>query len=524
MKYGVSFFFFLTFYTFSQSISDYTVVVIPVNADGLPGFQSATVAYYGDEVLIIGGRLDGLHRRQPNVSFDSAGHNNRLFVVNLTTRQSWSVALDGLNPVLRDQLKATNHCYTQVNDTMIIAGGYGISEAADDHITFRSALKFSVSNVIDQVKFGSVSDGLFNRVEDSLFAETGGQLEYLDGVYYLVGGHFFNGRYNPRNGPSFTQTYSSEVRMFTWNGALPKWIKTVHNEDLLHKRDYNLVQIQNEYFPLVAFSGVFQKNRDLPFQTATRIDKDGTPVQVPNFRQFYNHYECSELVIFDPKTGSNHVVFLGGIAQYYDSLGILVQDNNVPFIETISRVEINKDVSVREYLLPTKMPLRYGAGVSFVPNKDSRWNRKMFEWNYSNEDSIHMGYLFGGISTVSRNIFWNNDGNESAALNTVYSIFLVKNAAPHKLNTYANNPIQLTINEHPKSHRLFLSLQIPNQDKAVLTVYDDQGKQVLKAKKKVQPGALVWNKFPKYLGWYRVLLTFENHPEWNWEQWMFYDE
>lgn len=510
---------------FAQStIDSYTVAVQQLTIPGLPGIQSATVGYHNDEVVIIGGRLDGLHRRQPNVSFDLAGHNNRMFVVNLSSMKIWSSGLDQLNPLLRDQLKATNHCYTQVNDTMIIAGGYGISEAADDHITFRSALKFSIPHLINQIKTGNVSDAQFNRVEDSLFAETGGQLEYIDGTYYLVGGHFFNGRYNPRNGPSYTQTYASEVRMFTWNGSVPRWIKTVHNEDLLHKRDYNLVRIHNEKLPLYAFSGVFQKTRDLPFQSATAIDKAGNVVQVPNFRQFYNHYECSELVIYDPKTASNHVLFLGGIAQYYDSLGVLTQDNNVPFVETVSRVSIDANGKLNEYLLPTKMPLRYGAGVSFVPSKSAQWNRKIYTWNEGVADSIHMGYLLGGISSVARNVFWNHEGKESGAINTVYKVFLVRTDAKQKELKQSTNPFSVEILEDPKALRLYFEFNLPEADKITLQIFDKNGKEVVHTAKKFKAGKHVWKKFPKYLGWYRCVFTLEVHPEWNWEQWMLYDE
>ncbi len=68
-------------------IEAYTVAVKPLTINGLPGIQSASLGYHNDEVIIIGGRLDGNHRRQPNVSFDAAGNNNRLFVINLKTAE-----------------------------------------------------------------------------------------------------------------------------------------------------------------------------------------------------------------------------------------------------------------------------------------------------------------------------------------------------------------------------------------------------------------------------------------------------
>jgi hypothetical protein len=58
-----------------------------------------------------------------------------------------------------------------------------------------------------------------------------------------------------------------------------------------------------------------------------------------------------------------HTVFFGGIAQYYDSLGILVQDNNVPFVKTIARVTRDASGTMAEYKLPIVMPTLYSVQV-----------------------------------------------------------------------------------------------------------------------------------------------------------------
>lgn len=515
--------FLLPFFLQAQSVSEYSVVLEPVSVPEFPGIQSAATAYAGEEVLLIGGRLDGLHRRQPFASFDSAGHNDQLLVVNLSSKKLWKFPVSKLPVDLRDQLKATNHCYTQVKDTCYLVGGYGLSEKTGGHITFRSGIKFSVSEVIRQVKKNDVSPLIFNQVTDSLFGETGGQLEMMDDIFYLVGGHLFDGRYNPRNGPSFTQTYSSEVRKFKWTTSEPEWLETIHDEALLHKRDYNLVRIQTREQELIAFSGVFQKTVDLPFQTATRITRTNKPVKVDHFRQFYNHYECPELVIFNPETKESDVIFLGGIAQFYDSLGVLVQDNNVPFVETISRVHVSSDGNMSEYLVPAIMPPRYGAGVSFVPSRHPNWDRKLFVWNTSLGDTLEMGFLLGGISTVARNVFWIHEGPESAALNVIYRVKLVKTATAHKRLTQANNPIDLKVLENSKTHRMYFSIYLPESDEVSLTVFDQTGEEVIHQQKMRKSGQQQWKKFPKYIGWYKVNISFSKHPEWNWEQWVFYE-
>lgn len=533
LSFGTSYFYSMNKWSFliflfpftlqAQTVSEYSVVLEPVSVPQFPGIQSAATAYDGEEVLLIGGRLDGLHRRQPFASFDAAGHNDQLLVVNLQTKMLWKFPVSKLPVDLRDQLKATNHCYTQVKDTIYLVGGYGISEKAGGHVTFRSGIKFSVPDVIRQVKNNAVDPSVFNQVTDSLFGETGGQLEMMDGIFYLVGGHLFDGRYNPRNGPSFTQTYSSEVRKFKWNTPQPEWLEIIRDEALLHKRDYNLVRIQTGEPALIAFSGVFQKNVDLPFQQATRITGQGKPVEVDHFRQFYNHYECPELVIFNPEKAESDVIFLGGIAQFYDSLGVLVQDNNVPFVETISRVHVNPDGSMNEYLVPAVMPPRYGAGVSFVPSKHPNWDRKLFVWKAAMEDTLEMGYLLGGISTVARNVFWIHEGAESAALNVIYRVKLVKTGEPHKRLSQANNPVQLQVLENSKSHRMYLAFNLPEKDEVSLNIFNENGDCLIRKRKMHKAGKQTWNQFPKYIGWYKVNVSFSKHPEWNWEQWVFYE-
>ncbi len=52
----------------------------PMEIEGLGGTQSYAFGQFDGKWLIIGGRLDGLHRRQPFASFDVAGHNTDLIV------------------------------------------------------------------------------------------------------------------------------------------------------------------------------------------------------------------------------------------------------------------------------------------------------------------------------------------------------------------------------------------------------------------------------------------------------------
>ena len=49
-----------------------------ISIDGLGGLQAYAFGQHDGKWLIVGGRLDGLHRRQPFAAFDVAGNNNQL--------------------------------------------------------------------------------------------------------------------------------------------------------------------------------------------------------------------------------------------------------------------------------------------------------------------------------------------------------------------------------------------------------------------------------------------------------------
>jgi hypothetical protein len=507
----------------AQDVARYTLRFEPVPIDQMIGVQSFAFGKSGDEVVIIGGRIDGLHRRQPWVSFDSAGHNNQLVVLNLKTRQIWKSGLSGCSVALADQLKATNHCFAQVEDTLVLIGGYGIRTEVHDHATFPAALKFSVSELIDSVKKQGVTDVLFQVEKSDSFAVCGGQLQVIGDRYYLVGGHRFDGKYNPRNGPSFTQTYTSGIRSFTWKGKKVHFFPSVIDAELLHKRDYNLVKIQESIstYSFLALSGVFQQNVDLPYQTTTRISSDGKIRLQPGFRQFYNQYECPEVVIFDTQNATNHILMMGGIAQYYDSLGMPVQDDNVPFNATLARLCIKSDGSMEEWLMPGTMPQMLGAGSAFVPNSGEQWKNGIWQWDSTLEDEQQLGYLIGGIVASRKNIFWINEGKESVAVPTVYSVYLSKTETPQVNNSYATNTLNVELLKHGKKDRYLVFFDLKAEARVNVQFETSDGKVIHNKVKKYRAGTSYWKTLlPKEKGVYKVGVTanYLSGDEQQWEQ------
>jgi hypothetical protein len=326
-----------------------------------------------------------------------------------------------------------------------LLGGYGYSNTSADHITYPNLSAIKVPDVINAVINGSSFTSYFRQITDTMFAVTGGYLNKINNTFYLTGGQKFIGRYNPMgptHGPGFIQEYTNASRKFTisYNGVtlsvthLPAIVDATN----LHRRDYNVVPqiMPTGQEGLTAFSGVFQTGADLPFLNCVNIDSTGHSINNA-FSQYYNHYHCADIPLYSASNNEMHTIFFGGIAQYYDSLGVLVQDDNVPFVKTIARVTRYANGSMAEYKLPIEMPALLGAGSEFIPKTDiPRFNNEVLKLDDFTTDSTFVGYIYGGISSTAANIFFTNTGTQSSASSQIFKVYVIKNSTTdiHDLN------------------------------------------------------------------------------------------
>ncbi|MBK9107655.1 MAG: T9SS C-terminal target domain-containing protein [Saprospiraceae bacterium] len=456
---------------FHSQTSPFNISIEPYKIEGLGGIQSYAFGQHDGKWLIVGGRLDGLHRRQPFASFDLAGHNNLIFIVDPVNRQKWSAPLTTLPRSIQEQLQATNMEFYQQNNYLYLIGGYGYSETLGDHTTFANLSAIDVPAVMEAIINGRDFATYIRQIKDSLFQVTGGRLEKIEDYFHLVGGQKFMGRYNPMgptHGPGFIQEYTNQIRKFKLidNGTIItiNHLPGFTDAQNLHRRDYNLVpqMMPDGKFGLTAFSGVFQLQSDLPYLNCVNIDANSYAVN-NNFTQYYNHYHCANIPIFSASKNEMHTIFFGGIAQYYDSSGILVQDNNVPFVKTIARVTRTSDGSMAEYKLPVELPELLGAGSEFIPLEHlSRYENGVLKLDELPDGTSHIGYIFGGINSTAANIFWVNDGSQSVASSQLLKVNLIKNpnTAIDELNKPSNGSLKLMVYPNPSNGILNLQFQI----------------------------------------------------------------
>lgn len=459
----------------------------PLNIANLNGLQSFSHGEYQGKWIIMGGRLDGLHQRQPFAAFGNAAHNDQIIIVDINAETSQSYSITGLPDVLYDQLRSTNMESYQQDTLLILIGGYGYSSTAADHITHPYITIVNLKGLLNALTNGSSINSHFYQILDQDMAVTGGYLEKLYDSYYLVGGQRFDGRYNPHNGPTFTQSYTSAVRRFQLqnnNGSFSVNWQTPYNDTaLFHRRDYNVLpQISlNGEQSMIAFSGVFQQNVDLPYLNAVHVDTSGFN-EIPNFSQYYNHYHCASIAMYDSVNQEMHNVFFGGIAQYFDQNGVLTQDNNVPFVKTIARVSRDRQGNYSEHKLAAEMPSFLGAGSEFfstsvIPKTETG----IIKFDQLIGDTILVGYILGGIESTAPNVFFTNTGTQSSASSKLFKVYLLKgnSIGQSELNTQSMENWQLQISPNPSSKYLQIQFYTEKGKTFSILLRDTQGRLVL---------------------------------------------
>jgi hypothetical protein len=415
----------------AQGLTGFSISLEEVNISGLPALQSYAWAKTTDgKWLLLCGRTDGLHDHRPPFSFPSAQANDDIWVVDPNTKQVWSAPINALPIGLKNALTATNAQFQQEGDVLYIVGGYGVDFGDNQHKTYSYVTSVDVTPLANAIINNQTIVPHFKQITDSRMKVTGGYMSYLNNQFYLVCGQTFDGRYNPHNGGSFTQTYTEAIKKFniTPSGntlSITNYTETIDAANL-HRRDYNMVE---QIFPngdtgLTVFSGVFQPVLDIPHFNTVDVTPAGHTVR-SGFNQLLNQYHTAHMPAYDAANNLMHTLFFGGIGMYhFDAGNNLVGDSLVPFVKTISMVTRFGNDSMVEYALPIQMPGYLGASAEFIPSDSvSLLANAIVDLNDSN-GKILAGYIVGGIQSTDPNIFMFASSGTSAATNRVFKVYL----------------------------------------------------------------------------------------------------
>ena len=469
----------------------FTVQIEPLIITDAPNVHSFSWGKTSDgKWIILGGRIDGLHQRQPFAAFQENDNNKSVYVIDPVANQTWSTSIDVLSTVLFEQLQSTNQEFYQRGNTLYIIGGYGYSATQNDHITYDKLTAIDVDGLANAVINNTSIVSFFRQISNSNLAVTGGHLGFLNDAFYLCGGQYFEGRYNPQgpnHGPGFIQNYTDEIRTFEINddGTNLSIINYSAQNDTnnLHRRDYNLAP---QIFPdgtsgFTMFSGVFQHTANLPWLNSVDVTASGYTVN-NTFNQYLSQYHSAKVPIYDTSNNVMHTLFFGGMSQYkLDANNNLIQDDNVPFVKAISKVSRFSDGSMTESSLGIEMPTLLGSGSEFIPLEfGANFSENgILDLNNLQEGVTHIGYIFGGIESTQENIFFINDGTQSSASNLAFKVFINKSTLSiDEVALNPNNIYNLKIYPNPSNGIFSIEIFIPNTQQNTLEVYNLLGKKV----------------------------------------------
>ena len=475
----------VTFYfqSFSQQTQfPYSIEILPVQIEGLPGLHSYAYAEHEGKWLIIGGRRDGLHARQPFNAFPASQNNTEMFVIDIQGNQFWSANIESLTTPLREQLQSTNMLFFQDNDTLYFAGGYAFSATENDHITFPSLISVDVPGLVNAIIANTAITPFFKQIQDDHFALCGGQMGKLGDYYYLVGGHRFDGRYNPMGNPTYTQTYSNQIRKMKFNNAAEQLsfsdYTEVNDAVHLHRRDYNLLaqRYPDGDFGYLISSGVFQSGADLPYLYPVDI-RENAHEAFTNFNQYLSNYHSAKVNMYDSLTGQMQSLFLGGMSRYYYDNDVLMQDDNVPFVKTISLLTRFEDNSFEELALDVEMPGFKGASAEFLLNMNlPNYNKEIVKMHEIMDDTILLGHVFGGIRSESENPFTFNQTSTTSADPTLYRVSLIRENPVKASIINGENPYSFELYPNPTHKWLGISFDLRKKHDVRYFITDTSGR------------------------------------------------
>lgn len=460
---------------------------ILLKADSISGFNGLHSFAWGQhngKVLLVGGRQDGIHARQPFNAFPASQNNQQLQVLDLATKQSWSRSLAELSVPLQEQLQSTNMNFYQDGNTLILTGGYAFSNTVNDHITFPYLTCIDLSGLIQAIIDNQALAPFFKQIQDERFAVTGGNLGKMGTQYYLVGGHRFDGRYNPMNNPTFVQTYVDGLKKFeltpTGQPLAVLNYQMITDQVNLHRRDYNLLPhiYPDGSLGYLLSSGVFQINADLPFLYPVEIKTSGHTA-VNGFSQYLSNYHSSKFSAYDSSSGTMHHIFLGGLSQYYYQNGSLVNDPNVPFVKTISRLAQGPDGVYHEYVLSNEMPALLGASAEFIAQENlSFYSGEILDLAALTQDSIRVGHIVGGIKSTQLNPFTVNNTSSTSSNAVVYEVWLKRTGTSAIEVLPIPSASNVTLFPNPAKDIAYLDFELDQKANVECFILDANGRLV----------------------------------------------
>lgn len=444
----------------------YRVVVEQADFSLPAGLQSFAFAEYKGEWLFIAGRTNGLHNVNsttpiPN-SFPVSAQNSVVYVVNPIKKKSYYRSLNdpssGLTQAQIDLLSVTNSFYYLEGKTLYLIGGYGIDTATQTLGTKPALTAIDVPALMNWVKNCPCPKSALSSMRfafNPILQLTGGVMLKANKHqnYLLAFGQNFSGYYVQTSNGSYSEQIRPIKIIDDGENLLVKPLDQPEPLPTYRRRDLNVVPVvkkkgKSHTMSYVALSGVFTPGGgDSPgaWTVPIEIATDGSsqmldPTNPDTLAQAMNNYHCAHMGLYSKKRDSMYTLLFGGISASIFSDGdctnscvalIPKEGNtftvccNLPFVNDITTIEINKKGIYRQFLMNSKFPTipvpnpgslfcsddpfppdspriyYFGAEAVFIPNKDlAAYPNGVISLDKLEHSPVFAGYIVGGIAST----------------------------------------------------------------------------------------------------------------------------
>ncbi len=439
------------------------------------GLHSFAFADWNGYWFFVAGRTNGLHGFFPFTGFPESEANHDIWMMDPISGNYWQQDIRDLPASIADALQASNPQYVQKEGFLYIVGGYGKEKDSGDFVTFPYLTALNLEMLTNLMLADEDVLPAIQQVEDERMRTCGGEMLMLDNRFYLFGGHDFAGLYSQTGLPTFTQTYTNELRTFEVEHSDMSLeingYEAIKDDEHFHRRDGSFAPIMdaNGEEALAYYGGVFRYDKDIPFFNPVYLKQNQVEVD-ENYEQKMSHYTCPILPVFDQKTGNMFTTFFGGLSFHYfdNQTQSMVVDSLVPFIDDITTLIRFADGSSEEVVLPIEFDDLLGTNAKFILDKTApHYDNKVVRLE-DIEERTRVGYIFGGIKALFANI------TPSSASNRLFEVYLT----PKMPNTISSSSLMdWTTSVFPNPFQTKIQLHMEgNVDLQSVSLKDIQGK------------------------------------------------
>jgi len=420
------------------------------------GIHSGVFAVYKGKWLFLAGRTNGLHgfTDTPD-NFPPSQQNRTIYVVDPNSGTVHSRLLtdpeSGLDQQQIDTLSVTSPQFYQTKSTLYITGGYGYDNINATYGTKDTLTAINIRGLMHWVlnpSAGETAARHIRQISDPLFQATGGVMVQVGKLpTLLIFGQNFAGYYLDNSDGDYLQ----QVRRFriiddgVHLSFKDKGSKPAGQDPNYRRRDLSIVPCIKSVWDLpipyyVALSGVFTLTGGawtVPVLiTANGRPSMASPLDPNTFKQGMNNYICPSVGLFSKHRNDMYTVLFGGISYEYFHNGVFQTDSELPFINQVTTIRIDKHGKFTQYLMDSEYPvilstqsnpgnqLLFGAGAFFIEAEGlPMHNNGVIKMDELGKSPILLGYIVGGIQSTKHNTDTTSD---SAASPYIFKVTLEK--------------------------------------------------------------------------------------------------